>query len=68
MTELREQALTGADRPRPHAAVLMVTLDRRVRINGIGVPGREPPEAGACHPDPPSEEPLLAALNNTQGA
>lgn len=68
MTELREQALTGADRPRPRAAVLMVALDYRVRINGTGVPRREPPEAAACHPDLPSEEPLLAALNNTQGA
>jgi restriction system protein len=52
MTELREQALTGADRPRPRAAVLMVALDRRVRINGIAVPRREPPEAGA----PPEPE------------
>ncbi len=68
MTELRERALTGADRPRPRAVVLMVALDRRVRINGIGVSRREPPEAGACHPDMPSEEPLLAALNNTRGA
>jgi hypothetical protein len=46
----------------------MVALDCRVRINGIGVPMREPPEAGACHPDLPSEELLLAALNNSQGA